>query len=536
MRNLVNEGLENMKSSNPILKTGFILVLLLSIVCPLASAVIVMEPIGGVGSDVGYYAITSDPTGADINFDGQYQGTAPVTVLVHVSGTPGHTVSASKEGYQTWMQNIPGNPSPGETVPIFASLVPIAVTTIGGDVGWYSVSSDPSGSDVYMDGDYWGQTPATIQVFSTGTPGHTFKITHQGYNDWTKTYSTNPGAGQTVQVFASLTPIQATGSIYVTSSPSGAVATLDGTNQQSTPCAYPNVATGYHTVQVSLSGYNSYSTRVSVTNGATTNVNAYLTPYQNTGSLKATSSPSGADVYIDGTYRGDTPVTVSNIPTGNHQVNLRLAGYQSWTGSVSITSGVTTTISPTLVPSSSTTTGYILVSSNPSGASIFLDGSYQGQTVAGSDFDILNVAPGSHSIRLSLGGYQDYTTTVSVAARESVTVSATLVPSSQPSSGGTVECVSTPGGADLFMDNNYRGITPVTLPNVPTGAHTLTFRAAGYTDYVTTVQVANGQNVQITAALSPAATPTPTQSGAVPMAFIAALGCAGGLLFLIRRQ
>ncbi len=529
-----------MKCDKPITKPCIVLTFAVCLLWAVSSGAMALQPIGeSVGGDVGYYSISSDPTGADISFDGQYQGTSPVTVEVHVSGTPGHTVSASKQGYQTWMETLPGNPAPGETVQVFATLIPIpvtiTVTNVGGDVGWYSVTSDPSGSDVYMDGSYWGETPVTIQVYTTGTPGHTFRVSHPGYNDWTQTFSTNPPAGQTVNVFASLTPVQSTGSIYVTSSPSGALATLDGTNQQSTPTAYPNVPTGYHTVQVSLAGYQPYTQRVQVTNGATSNVNAYLTPYQYSGSLRATSSPSGADLSIDGTYRGDTPVTIGNLATGSHQVSLRLAGYQPWTGTVSITSGATTTISPTLVANPSSNTGWILVSSNPSGASIYLDGSYQGQTVAGSDYDIFDVSAGSHSILLHLGGYQDYSTSVSVASGQSVTVSATLNPSTQPGGGGTIECVSTPGGADVYIDNQYRGITPLTLQNVPAGAHTLTFKASGYSDYNAPVQVADGQSIQVTAALSPISTPTPTKSGVLPFACIGALGCIG-LLLVMRRK
>ena len=42
-----------------------------------------------------------------------------------------------------------------------------------GDYGYYQVSSSPSGADVVFDGKFVGETPVTIPVFSSSTPGHT---------------------------------------------------------------------------------------------------------------------------------------------------------------------------------------------------------------------------------------------------------------------------------------------------------------------------------------------------------------------------
>src|SRR3989344_3909083 len=46
-----------------------------------------------------------------------------------------------------------------------------------------------------------------------------------------------------------------------------------------------------------------------------------------TGKLSVTSNPSSASLYIDGAYRGLTPLTVSNLFVGNHKVNVKKPGY-----------------------------------------------------------------------------------------------------------------------------------------------------------------------------------------------------------------
>ena len=220
-----------------------------------------------------------------MTFDGSFQGQAPVTVQVYASGTPGHTVSVSKSGYQPWSQTLPGNPAAGQTIQVTANLLPvptteptITVTSIGGDVGWYHITSVPSGADVTFDGSFWGETPVSVQVYTSATPGHTVSVSKSGYQPWSQTLSGNPAAGQTIDVTANLNPINPVGNIYVTSSPSGATATLDSGDRQTTPCSFTGITPGYHTVQVTLPGYQSYSSSVNLQSGQTVNINANLNP------------------------------------------------------------------------------------------------------------------------------------------------------------------------------------------------------------------------------------------------------------------
>jgi hypothetical protein len=53
-------------------------------------------------------------------------------------------------------------------------------------------------------------------------------------------------------------------------------------------------------------------------------------PDSATASVALQSDPVGADIYLDGQLVGSTPSTLQ-IASGNHQLALRLAGYQDWT-------------------------------------------------------------------------------------------------------------------------------------------------------------------------------------------------------------
>jgi len=75
---------------------------------------------------------------------------------------------------------------------------------------------------------------------------------------------------------------------------------------------------------------------------------------EKTGSVTITSSPSGAEVYLDNEYRGTTPNTLNSVPAGNHTVEVRERGYTTWSQDVTVTSGSTVTVSPSLVPIAAT--------------------------------------------------------------------------------------------------------------------------------------------------------------------------------------
>ena len=89
------------------------------------------------------------------------------------------------------------------------------------------------------------------------------------------------------------------------------------------------------------------------------------TPAQETGSVLVTSSPSGAEVYLDNEYHGTTPATITAVPAGNHTLEIREHGYERWNAPVTITKGSAANISVVLV-STPTTLPVTFATVNPS--------------------------------------------------------------------------------------------------------------------------------------------------------------------------
>lgn len=62
-------------------------------------------------------------------------------------------------------------------------------------------------------------------------------------------------------------------------------------------------------------------------------------PAAKEGSIYITSDPSGAAVKLDGTFKGETPLTVEKQKPGNHTITFSKEGYESTTRSVTVIAG-----------------------------------------------------------------------------------------------------------------------------------------------------------------------------------------------------
>jgi hypothetical protein len=74
------------------------------------------------------------------------------------------------------------------------------------------------------------------------------------------------------------------------------------------------------------------------------------TPVEKTGSIRITSTPPGAEIYLNNEYHGTTPATLNAVPAGNHTIEIREQGYINWSTSVTVTVGSTASVSSSLVP------------------------------------------------------------------------------------------------------------------------------------------------------------------------------------------
>jgi hypothetical protein len=81
---------------------------------------------------------------------------------------------------------------------------------------------------------------------------------------------------------------------------------------------------------------------------------------------------------------------------------------------------------------------------------------------------------------------------------------------------GTLHLSSTPTGAGIYLDNQYRGTAPATVTGIEPGSHTLEFRMQGYRSWKSVITVSSGETNYVAAmSVLPA---SGTESGVTPEA------------------
>ena len=166
--------------------------------------------------------------------------------------------------------------------------------------------------------------------------------------------------------------------------------------------------------------------------------------------------------------------------------------------------------------------GTLVLQSTQSGAEVFVDE----QPVGTTPLDPLSLAPGSHTLRVRLAGYTEFTDVVHVAPGQSTEVVVDLLPLSQ-----LLSVVTEPPGAHVYIDGNFMGDTPVEF-DLLEGSHSLRIAHRGHADVVRELEARAGtrEELQLTLEALPAEmlsdTPDTTEWYEEPATWIAIGGGA----------
>lgn len=284
-------------------------------------------------------------------------------------------------------------------------------------------------------------------------------------------------------------PTPATATLVVDSRPAGAEVYLDGRLSGRTPVSL-QVNPGRHEVELRLAGYQPYRVTVNPRPGERVQVFAQLVPEARQGTLAVTSSPSGAEVYVEGTLRGRTPLSLS-LPEGRYAVELRAPGYEPYQATVQVRRGETTRLDVRLNPVSRT--GTLLLESSPTGAEAYVNGTLRGRTPLR-----LVLEEGTYQVELKAPGYEPYRATVRVERGRETRVSATL----RPIRTGELYLEARPEGAEVYIDGRLMGRAPLRM-TLEAGLHEVRVLAPGYAEYRAQVEVRPGESVRLYVELVP---------------------------------
>src|SRR6185295_17612969 len=83
------------------------------------------------------------------------------------------------------------------------------------------------------------------------------------------------------------------------------------------------------------------------------------------------------------------------------------------------------------------------------------------------------------------------------AARPEAASAAAPAPAETPVAGGTLRIESDVDGAQVFIDREYVGVTPLTANGVAPGSHRVNVSAQGYEGYAETIDVAGSRELRV---------------------------------------
>ena len=359
-----------------------------------------------------------------------------------------------------------------------------------------------------------------------------------------------------IAIIASIAPVAAESVAYiqVNSTPSGALVCLDHYLCQQTPITFTTTPNSYHALTVYQDGFQMFAQSVYASDPTmTTYVEVTLSHGSSqTGSLDLDSNPTNADIWLDNLYYGTTPQIIGGLSAGTHTLVLRKAGYYDYQEPFPITAGQTSTRSPWMTPyTKASGYGDIQIQSYPTGAAVYVNNNYMGTTISSSALYVTQLSPGSYPVRITLADYQPYTVTADVTAGGVYTIHANLVPVTPgptPDTNGQITVRSSPSGANIYIDNLYKGLTPLTLVEIPKGGHSILLRMNGYQDWQSSVNVAARSSTDVSGTLA-ASGPQPTPSTEVTqpaplqtrspvsvISIIAAIGICGAGVLLFRKK
>ena len=144
-------------------------------------------------------------------------------------------------------------------------------------------------------------------------------------------------------------------------------------------------------------------------------------------------------------------------------------------------------------------TGTLHIDGDPPGMEITLDGKSFGIVPYSGVLILDSVQVGNHRLQVAMDGYIPKEMVVTVPDGLPVEVRVNLVKVKL----GELYVTSSPDNVQAYLDDVYKGITPVHLPGITPGIHTVMLKLPGYEDWSVQTEVQSDQETPVTGTLSP---------------------------------
>ncbi len=244
---------------------------------------------------------------------------------------------------------------------------------------------------------------------------------------------------------------------------------------------------GDYTVEIRRQGYQALRAPIKVTDAPNQSFRYRMVKLPG---ILQVQTPVAARILVAGKDAGAAPGEV-RLPAGRHEIVVSAPRYLPFKATVDI-EGMEQrqSLEAKLVAAWAPVT----VLTEPTGATVQVDGAAQGTTPAQLELDA-----GTHRIELRHPGFKNWVTDVQVVANQPQT----LGPVRLGLPDGTLVVRTNPAGASVSVGGAFRGRTPVTLDVRPDVALALVASREGYEPATTQLTVGAGERREVQLSLTP---------------------------------
>ena len=340
--------------------------------------------------------INSNTEGAEVYIDNNFKGrtNSNLSLTIPEVTIGAHTLRVVFGGVST-TQNIVVNKG--------SILFRQNVDTTAADPQYVVFEVEPKSAVVMIDNQpYTLQEGAMMIVLPNGRYNYT--VTAAGYHTERDIFTV---AGSKVEKRITLKTDTAT---ITLTAPNSAEIWINGTKRGIGSWSGA-LASGTYIFEARKDGHTSGKLTKTISSTPATQSYTLPAPTPITGALTITSIPLMAEVSLDGNPAGRTPLDLENIITGSHTISISKAGYNTYTQSVAIAEGKTTTLNATLTKQAvATPTTPTTTTATPNIEMVFVKGGTftMGATAEQGSDASSNEKP-THSVKLSdyyIGKYE----------------------------------------------------------------------------------------------------------------------------------
>ncbi len=209
------------------------------------------------------------------------------------------------------------------------------------------------------------------------------------------------------------------------------------------------------------------------------------------------TEPDNATIVVNDSTVGQSPINQFKINAGSIALQLMKDGFQSIDTVLTVKAGQNVSYSFTLKQKSETVLvknlGIVQIQSTPNEAGVWINNRFIGTTPREKE----ELRPGRYNLVVRKRGYAEYRDAFVVRTDQTTEINIKLEML------GKLNIYSQPAGADVLLDGNSIGSTPISEKELKQGSYRISIRKEGYEEYSTSVSVTGSSVNNVSKTLTP---------------------------------